>query len=268
VSDPLQVSDLWKEQEIDPKNALKYELGPVVIWTCFSEHDWYVAHEWVDDEAVAYGISQIPLRDTPDDLDWRRWTAAKESLTVRVTPQMPDRPLVVKPASEIKIPAGNRALFFVSVPLWFRVSVGHPEPVQLTEIPSVVLSNSWFGDVTSGELCYSLRTKATREVNRSEIVLHRATCPMHIHNNSAKELDFQRLCVHAEYLRLYAGVDRLYTNHVKVTFRGEEHLSQIELSKDAPDIEPNCRLVQAARTQADQSLMRKTFLALRSLTGV
>ncbi|WP_455382172.1 hypothetical protein [Salinispira pacifica] len=268
MSNAPQQGGLWALQTVDPKNALKYELGPVTIWVCFAEHDWYVAHEWLESEPAVYRVSQLPLRDTPDDVEWRRWTAAKESMTVAVTPHLPDRPLVVKPSAEIKIPAGNRALFFVSIPLWFRVSVGHPRPIQLTEIPSVVLSNSWFGDVTSGELCYSLRTTATREVDSSEVIMHRATCPMHIHNNSPTELDFQRLCVHAEYLRLYEGANRLYTNHVKVAFRGEEHLSQIELSKTAPDIEPDCRLIQSARMQADQSLMKKTFQVLRSLTGV
>ncbi|HUX12122.1 MAG TPA: hypothetical protein VMW87_03790 [Spirochaetia bacterium] len=268
MSDSPDITELWKRKVLDPKNALRYDLGPVAIWVCFEDHDWYVAHERREDGVLGYRVTHFPLRDAPEDLKWRRWTAAKESLEVSVTPHLPDRPLVVKPESEIKIPAGNRALFFVSIPLWFRVTVGQPQPILLTEIPSVVLSNSWFGDVTSGELCYSLRTKATRDVDLSEVVLHRATCPMHIHNNSPTELDFQRLCVHAEFLRLYEGQNRLYTNHVKVVFRGDEHLSQIELSKEAPDIEPNCRLVQHARMQAEQSLMRKTFQVLRSLTGV
>jgi len=265
--DPIQ--DLWQRRELGVGETLQYDIGPLRMWIRFAEHDWYIADQFRNDGRTIYAFERLTSeQNRMPEVEWRRWTSSRASLHVRLSPLLPDRPLVVKPEAEIRIPAGNRALFFVSIPIWVRVSVGYPEEIALAEIPTSILSNSWFGTVTQGELCYSLRTRATREIDMSETMLHRVTCPVHIYNNSATELDFIRLAVHGEFLRLYEGTNRLYTNHVKVTFRGEEHLSQIELSKAAPDIEPGCRLIQHSRVPADQSFMQRTFQVLRSLTGV
>ncbi len=267
MSESQLSEELWKQRDLDPKMCLRYDIGPLTIWIRYADHDWYVGDHLRNDGVRLYRVGTETLSEIPDMVQWRRWTSAKELLNVRVSPLLPDRPLVVKPDSEIKIPAGRRALFFVSIPLWFRVSVGYPQEITLTEVPSAVLSNSWFGSVTSGELCYSLMTRATRDVDVSEVLLHRATCPVHIHNNTPNELDLLRLSVHGEFLRLYEGQNRLYTNNVKVTFRGEEQLSQIELAKTAPDIEPGCTLIQQARAPSEPSFMKRTFQVLRSLTG-
>ena len=76
-----------------------------------------------------------------------------------------------------------------------RVSVGKTKPFVLKEEPTVVLSNTWFGDPMGGELCYALRTSARRSFDTLRKRPNRAICSVLIKNAFSTPLDFQRLCI-------------------------------------------------------------------------
>lgn len=133
--------------------------------------------------------------------------------------------------------------------------------VQLCEQPSVLLSNIWFGDPMSGDLCYSLRTRARREIANWQTEPHRAVCPVTIRNAANTQLDVERFCVHAVHLSVFAGASRLWTNGVKITFKGEAEVSQLEYADKPPGYEEVGEVLSKPRT-----LIKKTLLK-RSLGG-
>ena len=172
-----------------------------------------------------------------------------------------------RPALALKVPAGRDALFFISIPVWVRVTAGSPEGITLCELPSMVLSNTWFGEPTAGELCYALRTRAVRSLEEVETRAYTAVCPITVSNQAPKELNFERLCVRVENLSVYQGADRLWTNQLEVRFQGEEQSSQVTIGREAPKFAGEPVKVCEARQQADKTLLAQSFSVLRSLTG-
>lgn len=259
---------LWDLYPISADECLESTVGALRIWVKYSNNDWYVSHDIDESRSDGHRVRFLRSPATIPAADWKRWASGEEGLAVRLSPRMPDRPVVVKPEMTVRIPAGHRATFFVSLPIFVRVSAGDVRPIPLLEIPTVILSNSWFGDVTSGELCYALKTRATRELHLSGVRNDRAICAVHVSNSTPAEIELQRICIHVEHLRIYQGEQRLYTNAVNATYRGDDQNSQLEYSRAIPDLEPNCRLIQTERVPVEKGFARRTFQAIRSWTGV
>jgi hypothetical protein len=187
--------------------------------------------------------------------------------TVQFIPAMPDRSIVVRPASPLKVPADRDALFFTSIPVWVRVIAGSRDHITLCELPSLTLSNTWFGDPTAGELCYALRTRAVRTLEEVETRANTAICPITVRNRAPKELNFERLCVRVEHLNVYRSPDRLWTNELEVRFQGEEQSSQVTIEREAPGLAQNPVKLCHALEPAEKTLLKQSFSVLRSLTG-
>jgi hypothetical protein len=159
----------------------------------------------------------------------------------------------------VKIPSGREALFFVGVPLWVRITAGDADTVHLSEEPSVKLSNIWFGDPMSGDLCYSLRTRARRSISDSQVEPHRAVCPVTIRNAAPVQVDVERFCVHVAHLSIYAGKSRLWTGGVQITFKGEDETSQVEYSGKPPTYEGVDRVLSEPRVPVKKRLLKRSL---------
>ena len=260
---------LWEPRQLASEDWYQTRIGPLAIWLRRSPEDWYVAHEREPGHDQA-GDAPAPLhlaqnRDV-DRLTWNRWVAGKEAVQVRLVPCMPDRAVVIRPRYPLNVPRGKEVLFFVSLPVWTRVLVGESE--MLCELPTVVLNNTWFGDPITGELCYSLKTKVLRQIDMVEQSAHLAVCPVLIRNRAFVDLDFQRICIRVEYLSVYRGRTRLWTNLVEVQFHGEDLNSTIITGRGAPEFERTAEKLCDARLPTERSLLKKSFSFLKALTGI
>ena len=159
-------------------------------------------------------------------------------------------------------------MFYVTIPVWVRVAVGEHAQVTLCEEPTVILSHSWFGAPTAGELCYSLRTSARRTLDTLGRRPHGAVCPVRVQNDAATQLDFQRLCVQTNHLKIYAGRDHMWTNEVKVTYKGEDTPSQIDFAQRSPTGDDVGELITEARAPLTRGFVQKGFDTLKSFTGM
>jgi hypothetical protein len=204
----------------------------------------------------------------PGDLEWRRWIVGGKTENIRLLPVMPDRAIVVRPEVSLEILPGQEAVFFVSVPVWVRVTPPDSGEVTLCEEPTVVLSNIWFGDPMSGELCYSVQTRARRSIADTDARPHRAVCPVRIKNGSTSPLDFQRLCLRVQHLKTFDGDLQPWTNEVKVTYRGEQHESRVEYDHGPPTHRKVGELLSEARTPVAHSLIKRSFSTLKVFTGI
>lgn len=172
--------DVWKPQKIELDRCFQVQIGPLRLWIKRAGDELLMAVENLPESKAQIQAPILAPVDQEEGLRWSRWTIG-ESEVIQLIPVMPDRPVVVRPEVPVKIPTDKEALFFVSIPIWVRVTAG-PEQAILCEQPSLILSNIWFGDLMSGELCYSLRSRARRRITDSEPLLNRATCPVQIRN--------------------------------------------------------------------------------------
>lgn len=261
--------DLWKPVEVEQGVRMAARVGPLGIWLRRRDDELHIAfHHSAEGEASSRAEPLAPSSETPPSgMRWARWVVGEDGRRVRLLPVMPDRPVVVRPESPVRIPSGHEALFFVSIPVWVRIVAGEGDRLVLCEEPSTILSKIWFGDLHSGELCYSVKTRARREVSASETRAYRAVCPTRLRNASPAQLEIERLCVHVEYLRTYEGQRQLWTNEVTVTVQGEEQTGQVRYAEEPPGIEGVGELLSEARTPLTRSLLKRGIGGLRLFGG-
>jgi hypothetical protein len=261
--------DVWKSQKIVSDQCMQGQIGPLRLWLKQADDELRIAVERIEDTK---GILETrvfePIKGSePEDLDWGRWVVSTNADTIKLIPLTPDRPLVVRPEVPLKIPTNHEALFFVSFPIWVRIVAGKSKQLNLYEVPSVVLSNIWFGDPMSGELCYSLRSRARRKINDSEPSPHRVICPVRIRNSSTKQLNVERFCVHVEHLKIYDGSEKLWTNEISITFKGESEVSQVQYAQSPPTFEPVQHVISEARIPLKKPLLKKSLSDFKLFSG-
>ncbi len=260
---------LWEPITIESKTGRCIRLGAISLWLHHERDEWHIAVERATDGEIEPTEQHATIEEStpPEDLDWQRWVVTGESPIVQLTPIMPDRPIVVRPESQIGIHHNSKAVFFVSIPIWLRIHVGKDKAQKLCEIPSAVLSNIWFGDPMSGELCYSLRTRARRDLDAGPTQPHCAVCPVTLHNGSTEDLDFERLCIRVAHLRVYESPKQLWTNAVTVSFRGVEQVSDISYEDRPPKWESVGKPLSDAREPVKANVFQRSFGNVRSFAG-
>ena len=262
--------DIWgSTKSLDLNKQYRVQIGPLILWLKYLSDEILIAAEHIEDETGESEASTFSITDesAKELLDWKRWVVGENSNTISIFPVMPDRPVVVRPEVPVKIPEGHEALFFVSIPVWVKIVVSNTKEIVLCQEPSIVLSNIWFGDPMSGELCYSLRTMARRQIVDTNPKPHRAACPVRILNTTKSQLDVDRFCVHVEYLNIYKGTNRLWTNEVRINFQGEDAVSKIEYIQKSPEYEKVNGVVSKATMPWKKTLLKKSLGTFKSLTG-
>jgi hypothetical protein len=259
--------ELWDPVTVKADTLYQASFSTLTVWLNRSGEDWYLASQRPEKETDPAPLREVKGTKRRQDLSFSRWVVGQDVSTVQFVPAMPDRSIVVRPAVPLKVPTGKDALFFMSIPVWVRVLAQPPNGIILCELPSLVLSNTWFGEPTSGELCYALRTRAMRSLEEIEKRPYTAICPVSIRNRSPKELNFERLCVRVEHLNVYRGRQRLWTNELEVRYQGDEYSSQVTIGKGAPKFAEDLIKVCEAREPAEKTLLKQSFSFLRSLTG-
>jgi len=213
-------------------------------------------------DEIEAGVSAAP----PSELSWLRFiTGSGEEIIVR--PALPDRPVIVRPRSPVAILPGRSARFFVRIPAWVSIIAAHGERREiLIQRPVVRLSNTWFGEPDSGELCYSFASPLAATPAEAESTPFTVVCPIAIRNEAAGPLDFQRLCVRVQYLSLYAGKESLATNELDFHYRGADQSSPITFQEEPPDFERDVRRISGPQVSPSKNLIQKSFEYFKSLT--
>ena len=252
--------DLWEPHRIEQDQCLEAQVGPLQLWIRRSGDEIHIAskHRKDSESSTKATALRVASERKPAGLDWGRWVCGNCG-QVLLTPTTPDRPVVVRPEVPLKIPTGQEALFFVGVPVWVRITAGDAQKIQLCEEPSVSPSGIWFGDPMSGDLCYSLRSRARRELTDSQAEPHRAVCPVTIRNAAVTQVEIERFCVHTAHLSIYSERLRLWTNGVKITFKGDAEVSQLEYSEKPPPYEAVGEVLSKPRTLVKKKLLKKSL---------
>lgn len=177
--------------------------------------------------------------------------------------------MIVRPAVPIVILPGRWGTFFFRVPLWIRfVSRAEERLTTMEEVPSRRLTSTWFGDMATGELCYAIEAPLERRLDDLEMSGAFAACEVTVRNTSRERLRFERICVHVEHMRLYEGADRLWTNEVRVSFRGADQVSQLTFLPRPPERAGDAETVSQPRIPPETGLIKRSFALIREIAGI
>jgi hypothetical protein len=267
----IATSRPWGDHRLELDRVHEFSLGPLRLLALRTADEWRIAWEVAFDranEALASGTSSSAPAAPDEEPNWHRYIVGREELPLRFEPVMPDRPVVARPEETIGIPGGRGARLRVAVPVWVRILVGQgAAAVRLCEVPSMILSKTWFGESHSGELCYSLEKAVSREAPTSGGPDHLVMCPVDVKNISREALDLQRICLRVPHLSIHEGDDGLRAGRTLVKYRGTGRSAEVTHDQSPSGGGDHGSRLSLPRVPEERSVVRRTFTHLRSWFG-
>lgn len=253
------MSDIWTPQHVKPNTSIQWDCGGVTVFVKRINEDWLIGSRQNDENAKEVAVRNI--EETPGGITWTRYALHDERSEIRFIPVMPKRPLLVKTRNQTIFPPGAKILFYVHLPIWIapRISV-EDSFFEGEPIPSIFLSDTWYGEPTHGHLCYALKTLARRRLEVFTYSPHRAICPVLIHNASEHSLDCMQILLKTRFLHFYLDPKRwLWTNQVNVRYHGTKRFSSITYNTEPPKEMQSATLLAKAPETPPQNFFLKTF---------
>jgi hypothetical protein len=243
---------IWNEHSFKDDSPLRWRIGDLSLSAKNPGDEIWISQRYCE------ANDQV---EQEAELSWARWALKKKSSALYLVPALPDRSVVVKPESAFRLLPGVQARIFVRVPVWVAVKPAGPQKRQLTEIPSAILSLTWFGSPVEGELCYWISSSARREVKIDAERPHLAICPVQLKNKSEEDLLIEKLCLRVKWLSLYESNGQLWSNSTSVSFQGTTEMSDVSVSSGPPLEAPKAELKSVPREAAKRSFAIKTFFS-------
>jgi hypothetical protein len=256
---------VWEPIEIPQEKCVAWRFPRRGIWVERVESEWHVCSLAEGEGGGEAHASFVPRTRKPATTQWRHYLH-REGGTVRPSPVLPDRPVVVRPDRPLTLLPGQSTVFFLQLPVWFRLSTTGQRPARIFEEPLWTLTRTWFGDPVNGELCWGLATRLHHALESVATAPDIAVCPLMIENASEIDLAFEKICLHVENLSLFRGERFLWTNSLHAVFTGPDQSTQIEIARTPPGFEEGMALVTEARQPAAGWNIRRTFGMLKTFT--
>ena len=245
----------WGEVPLRPREPQVFELGTLrLVIQRVAKEIWIQTQRGPD------------LAD-PDAGDWQRWAAPMES-HIEVRPAVPDRLLVVSHEHRYHLPPRGETRFYVRIPLFVQVVLrSEVGEVVIADVPSIVLSDTWWGTHIEGELSYWLTTKARVELTDDLFLPHLGMCPFRLLNDSPEALPVERFAVRVPHLTLFSEAGHNWTDEVNVRYEDSPEGSEIRFATSAPAEARAAGLIASPRVESERGFRARTFDRLRSLSS-
>lgn len=239
-------SDIWRSLELKTEESGKLVVGPVQI---------YYRH-MLNEVWVATDRSQLEKVD-PDKLEWSRWAFRSNQIKLKIVPMMPDRQVTVRPDTPFRLTKGTSIRIYTRVPTWIAVYAIDDTLHKLVEIPTVILSKTWFGDFIDGTLSYWLSTRARRSIVSEMFQPHTVICTLNIRNESDEDLSIEKINLLAERLSIYIKDDQLWSDEMDVLYKGGDQHSELTVKSTAPEYASDAILVTQPRNPVKKSFAER-----------
>lgn len=249
---------VWETVRLEDDVIFSYRIGPLTLFLLKQLNDVWIACSR-DDNRVG------EPEELPEDPDWQRIALPEEHNEFQLTPVFPDRPVVVDTENSYRIFREARSRVYCRIPVFIRITPKKRDDVIIAEIPTVILSNTWFGTFTEGELSYALSSTARRVLHKELFEPHLIICPMEINNLSENELRFEKMSFQVDRLSIYVKDGDLWADETKVTHHGRENHSDIEMKGVVPVEAKGARLLSRPRTPVRRSVAVRTFKMFRDI---
>lgn len=254
----------WGSHPFPGEDPVCWNFGPLQLWCKSTADELWITfqHKETSNGGKDRGEASPVIPGTPE---WRRWTLRQSYKEIQVLPAFPDLPVVVKPESPFRVTRDVRTRIYVRVPVWVKILLGK---TGIVEIPAIVLSKTWFGNFTDGELCYWISSSARKKMEPDPSRPFLAICPIQIINRSEDELPVEKICLRVNQLAMYSARNQLWGNETRVIYKGQNESSEIEISHKAPPEAPEAKLISSSRETSKKGFTAKTFASLMDLPGL
>jgi len=257
----------WGTYQVEDGQSRFWRIGNVVICVDRVTSEWHIA------SCPVGKIGDVPDSDTSDTdeagnkfqipfdrLNFKTFTFHTQA-EIELKPILANRPLASKLERPLYIPGGEDILLYVSSPVWVRVQTGKGK-IILDEIPTFVLSDTWFGPNTrEGELCYAGHTHCSPHLKDVPSGPDRIISPMLIKNHAKQPLKLENISVPLPYLSVYSDkANFLWTEQLYV-YREEDSGPEVEVAKGPPKALEEITLLTRARKDIRTSSSIKRFFA-------
>ncbi len=244
----------WLSRPMPGTDPRELRVGDLTLRDRFDGRDYWLAH--------AHGE---PGEQREKAERWMRWPLNTEFEAVSLSPLFPDRPLVLETETPLCLSPGSETRIYARCPLWARVELLGRKSLPVCELPSVVLSNTWFGAFTDGVLGYWVSSRTRTEVRPDPERPWLAVCPVWIRNRSDEELKIERLCLRGEHLSLFAAAGQLWADETQVVFRGPDNISRLDYAGKAPAEAGAATRIAPPRARPEEGFAARTFATWKNL---
>lgn len=131
----------------------------------------------------------------------------------------------------------------------------------------MTLSETWWGDFTSGELGYWLTTKARRRITAAHFEPHLIINTVQLTNRSDDVLPVEKIAVRVDHLSIFRREGELWGEETRVDYMGEDEGSDIHMDDRPPPEAEGAEELTPARVQA-RSFRARTFSRLKAISGL
>lgn len=279
---PTESPALWWSTYATPLHHVHHwHIGALRSWVLREENEWRIAWEAERDPLdtahhhegpVARDAARFAWDTLPNGYTMHRYSMQQTTSDVTLHPVLADRALIVRPEHAISIVPGASITLFVSTPLWVRVSADGGTRA-LVEMPTVRLSDTWFGASTrTGELCYAARTIGRLKLDAVPQRMHRAITPVHIRNQARDTLLLERVQVPAPHLALYqTDTATLWTQALTLEREADRATTDpagaVHIRSGPPPEAARATRLTAPREPTRRNLFVSTFSAMGALFG-
>lgn len=247
-----------------------FRIGPAVLSVSRLPGEWQIVYDADVVEKEESNDVRIDLQSAaPVEFSRRavvnRFGISTDVSTIRLTPALADRHVVVQSETPFHILPGQNITYYVSIPLWVAFHSGKPF-VKMTEMPIFRPSDTWFGpSTTQGELCYASTTSGRLRLEDVRFRPHRAVTVVLLRNMTGNPVFLKSLNLPAPNLSLYESADGyLWTQPVKLEMTGHFDYAELSLKQRAPSeavkaklvCEPREKTVNNKLTQAMSRLIK------------
>lgn len=255
----------WQPVSIPDGSTLNCRIGPLYLRVRHVSGEWRVASEYEEEIAgpAAPVTLQLDTAELPEDGP-QRYIAPKSGEQLRLKPLLADRPVVIQPRQPVFLPSRTETTLYLSTPVWLQIEAGGGQMAELCELPTVRLSDTWFGPSTRvGELCYSGRTHARHDPAEVPYRSHRAITPIVIRNEADSILPLEKLSLPVPMLSVYGAEDgSLWTQRVTLLRRSDSDMADIKVDSAAPALAGKVRLISGPRQEGGRSGIVRAFSVL------
>lgn len=257
----------WGQWELTDGRRGLWQIGPLDLWLARFTNELRLLAGAKRDYLDPASRVRVPARrrlPDPESMEVHQRFVGIEN-GVRIAPALADRPVVSRPESPLRVPAGARATLYVGSPVWVQVHEVSGDTL-LHEMPVYRLTDTWIGASTlEGELAYSSRTHGRLDWRLFPVTRHRVVTPVHIDNRGTDTLTLEKLTLPIPRLSLYLDANGalLWTQPVQLERADKSGLADVRL-EDGPPAEAGEAATELAppRRAGERRFASRAFSAL------
>jgi hypothetical protein len=224
-----------------------------------SGQNWYWTSRPKTPEGLRRDFGGPERYEPPSDLEVRRTIAPGQMVALR--PFALARPFVVMATKPVSVHPGEDAEFLVDLPVSVRWMASTGE--VLAHPNTIELHKTWFGDTSSGRLCFLWRT--TLEAPEVEPFGSMIRCRILVRNHAKAPLVLKQFPIYCEYLSIWETGDSLRCDVVLVEGLNDATLRMSTLKYEGAKEE---RLLYEAQITQGELLFQRGVDFLRSIAGI